>query len=61
MKNKKLKRSHKRSCKRKVSIPVKKFENFHKPIVPILVEPTEHDMFDELSRLDSFAYSKYNR
>lgn len=28
--------------------------------IPGLFQPTEHDLNDELSRLDSFAYSSYN-
>lgn len=29
--------------------------------VPVLLEPNIHDIYDELSRMDSFAYSKYNQ
>jgi hypothetical protein len=28
--------------------------------LPALIEPTIHDINDELFRLDSFAYSRYN-
>lgn len=28
--------------------------------IPAFIEPTVHDMYDELYRLDSFAYSRYN-
>jgi hypothetical protein len=28
--------------------------------LPIMIEPTEHDIRDELSYLDSYTYSRYN-
>ena len=28
--------------------------------IPILLEPNIHDIHDELVRMDSFAYSRYN-
>ena len=28
--------------------------------IPGLFQPTEHDLTDELSRLDSYSYSSYN-
>jgi len=27
--------------------------------IPAFIEPTEHDLNDELSRLDSFTYARY--
>lgn len=35
-------------------------ENDEKIGIPAYLEPTEYDLHDELSRLDSFNYSKYN-
>jgi hypothetical protein len=29
--------------------------------LPVLLEPNIHDIYDELSRMDSFAYSRYNK
>lgn len=29
--------------------------------LPVLLEPNIHDLYDELSRMDSFAYSRYNQ
>jgi hypothetical protein len=37
--------------------------NKNKPIdnsIPALLEPNIHDIHDELVRMDSFAYSRYN-
>lgn len=31
-----------------------------KSSLPILLEPNIHDIHDELVRMDSFAYSRYN-
>lgn len=28
--------------------------------IPVLLEPNIHDIHDELARMDSFAYSRYN-
>jgi hypothetical protein len=29
--------------------------------LPVLLEPNMHDIHDELVRMDSFAYSRYNQ
>lgn len=34
--------------------------NDHTVGIPVLLEPNIHDIHDELSRMDSFTYSKYN-
>ena len=41
-----------------LTVPVRKVS--HNTGIPAFIEPTIHDLHDELSRLDSFAYSKYN-
>jgi len=28
--------------------------------IPVFLEPTSYDVHDELARLDSYAYSRYN-
>lgn len=28
--------------------------------IPVMLEPTIHDIHDELARMDSFSYSRYN-
>ena len=39
--------------------PAKK-ENAIDSSVPLLLEPNIHDIHDELVRMDSFSYSRYN-
>ena len=58
-----MKKVKSKSCKSRKIIPVVSVQSrpVYKTIVPVLVEPTIHDLQDELSRLDSFAYSRYNR
>jgi len=37
------------------------FESTTKTVgLPAMIEPTEHDIHDELSMLDSYNYSRYN-
>lgn len=55
--------------KNPVQKPTRKFKKASKPVkksvvkdigVPAFIEPTIHDVQDELYRLDSYAYSQYN-
>lgn len=39
----------------------KELTKTNKSGLPVLLEPNIHDIYDELSRMDSFAYSRYNK
>jgi hypothetical protein len=59
MKNKKLKK--KVIHLEKTAKPRIPRKPLYRDELPSVIEPTENDLYDELSRLDSFAYSRYNR
>ena len=56
-----IKRGRGRPRKIQVS-PITELELFIKetPQVSMVIEPTNDDLADELSRMDSFSYGKYN-